>query len=148
SGTLKITTDEVELFQGEIEELAKGRYAKLEIRDTGAGMDLATRRRIFEPFFTTKPIGKGTGLGLAMVFGVVQSHGGAITCWSEVGKGTTMTIYLPASEANPTLPASSPAPAQRKRGVVLVVDDEPVVRTATARLVEQLGLAVTTAADG
>jgi signal transduction histidine kinase/ActR/RegA family two-component response regulator len=148
NGTLTIHTDEIDLFEGEIAELPPGRYAKLEITDTGTGMDAETKRRAFEPFFTTKPVGKGTGLGLAMVFGAVQSHGGSLTCLSELGVGTTMTIYLPASEANPTLPASSPAPAERAKGVVLVVDDEPVVRAATARLVQQLGLDVATAADG
>jgi signal transduction histidine kinase/CheY-like chemotaxis protein len=147
-GMVTITTDEVELAPGEIEALPAGRFAKLSIRDTGAGMDAETQKRAFEPFFTTKPVGKGTGLGLAMVFGAVQAHGGAILVDSAPGNGTTMTIYIPASEASPALPASDAAAKQRARGVVLVVDDEPVVRTATARLVEQLGLAAVTAADG
>ncbi len=146
-GSLLIETAEVELEAGTIESLAAGRYAKLAISDTGSGMDAETRRRAFEPFFTTKPVGKGTGLGLAMVFGAVQSHGGAIDVTSEPGVGTKMTIYLPTTEASPTLPTVS-TPARRTKGLVLIVDDEPVVRTATARLVTQLGLQVVTASDG
>jgi signal transduction histidine kinase len=140
TGTVTITTDEV--------DLANGRYAKLAIGDTGAGMDAETKKRAFEPFFTTKPLGKGTGLGLAMVFGAVEAHGGTITIDSEPGNGTTMTILIPASEASPALPAAEPSTQPRARGVVLVVDDEPLVRTATARLVEQLGLTAVTAGDG
>ncbi|HEY5925397.1 MAG TPA: response regulator [Kofleriaceae bacterium] len=148
TGTVTITTDEVELDVGEVEGLPAGRYAKLGIKDTGAGMDTETKRRAFEPFFTTKPLGKGTGLGLAMVFGAVQAHGGSITADTTLGAGTTMTIYIPASEASPALPAGEPTSKTRAPGVVLVVDDEPVVRTATARLVEQLGLTAVTAGDG
>jgi signal transduction histidine kinase/CheY-like chemotaxis protein len=148
AGTVTITTDELELAAGEIENLPAGRYAKLAIRDTGAGMDADTKKRAFEPFFTTKPVGKGTGLGLAMVFGAVQAHGGSITLDSAPGAGTTITIYIPASEASPALPASEPISKPRPSGVVLVVDDEPLVRSATARLVEQLGLTAVTAADG
>jgi len=148
AGTVTITTDEVEVSSGQFDGLTPGRYAKLAIKDTGIGMDAETKKRAFEPFFTTKPLGKGTGLGLAMVFGAVQAHGGSITVDSAPAKGTTMTIYIPASEASPALPASDPKSMPRNRGVVLVVDDEPVVRTATARLVEQLGLTAVTAADG
>jgi len=147
AGTLTISSDEVELAGAVVQGLPAGRYAKLAVADTGTGMDGETLKRAFEPFFTTKPVGKGTGLGLAMVFGAVQAHGGAIDVVSELGNGTTMTIYIPASEANPTLPASQPA-VRRAKGIVLVVDDEPVVRTATARLVEQLGLTAVTANDG
>jgi signal transduction histidine kinase/CheY-like chemotaxis protein len=148
TGALTIATDEVELQAGELDGLPAGRYAKLAIKDTGSGMDAETRKRAFEPFFTTKPVGKGTGLGLAMVFGAVQAHGGSIVVDSAPGIGTTMTIYIPASEASPALPTSDPLSKTRARGVVLVVDDEPVVRTATARLVEQLGLTAVTAGDG
>ena len=148
TGVVTITTHEVELADKQIDTLPAGRYAKLAVKDTGSGMDAETKKRAFEPFFTTKPVGKGTGLGLAMVIGAVQAHGGAITVETEPSKGTTMTIYIPASQASPALPASEPVRASRSRGLVLVVDDEPVVRTATARLVEQLGLSAVTAADG
>ncbi len=148
AGVIEIATDEVELADGAIAGAAPGRYAKLSVRDTGVGMDADTRRRAFEPFFTTKAPGKGTGLGLAMVVGAVEGHGGALEVASEVGKGTTMTIYLPATEASPALPVAGPAPAGRARGLVLVVDDEPVVRDGTVRLVERLGLTAITARDG
>ncbi len=147
-GVVKIYTNEIDLAPDEVEGLPGGRYGMLSIVDTGSGIDAETQKRIFEPFFTTKPVGKGTGLGLAMVIGAVQAHGGGITVESEVGKGTTMTIYLPAAETIPALPASEPIATRRSKGLVLVVDDEPVVRTATARLVETLGLDTVTAADG
>jgi len=152
TGTITISTDEIELIAGEPEAnrtgLPAGRYAVLGVSDTGSGIDAETQKRIFEPFFTTKPVGKGTGLGLAMVFGAVQAHGGAIVVDSEVGHGTTMRVYLPASEASPALPVSEPAAVRKAKGLVLVVDDEPVVRMATARLVERLGLSAITASDG
>ncbi len=148
TGTVTIQTNEMDLLEHDIGNLPAGRYASLAIIDTGSGMDAETRKRAFEPFFTTKPVGKGTGLGLAMVFGAIQAHGGAIVVESAIGKGTTITLYLPASEASPALPASEPVTVRRTRGLVLVVDDEPVVRSATARLVEQLGLTAVTAPDG
>ena len=110
-------------------------------------MDTETQRRAFEPFFTTKPVGKGTGLGLAMVFGAVEAHGGAVEIVSVARKGTTMTILIPATEANPALPTSS-AEVVRASGTVLIVDDEPIIRSATTRLVKQLGLEALTANDG
>jgi len=147
AGTLALETDEIEL--ADHAKLPAGRYAQLVVRDTGSGMDAETQRRVFEPFFTTKAVGKGTGLGLAMVFGAVEAHGGTIEIASEVGKGTTMTILLPATEANPTLPASSAESSRlRVHGRVMVVDDEPIVRSATARLIKQLGLDSLTASDG
>jgi signal transduction histidine kinase/CheY-like chemotaxis protein len=147
NGTLALGTDEIEV--ADHAKLAPGRYAKLVVRDTGSGMDADTQRRAFEPFFTTKPLGKGTGLGLAMVFGAVEAHGGTIEIESILGKGTAMTILLPATEANPTLPASSAeGTAPRVHGRVMIVDDEPIVRSATARLVKQLGLDALTASDG
>jgi signal transduction histidine kinase/ActR/RegA family two-component response regulator len=148
-GVVTISTAEVDLEDKQVDSLPAGRYAKLSVKDTGMGMDAQTKQRAFEPFFTTKPVGKGTGLGLAMVIGAVQAHGGAIVIDTEPKKGTTMTLYFPTSEASPSLPVSESATAPRaKRGLVLVVDDEPVVRQATARLVEQLGLSVVTAVDG
>src|SRR5439155_22549371 len=119
------------------------------VRDTGTGMDAETRKRAFEPFFTTKPVGKGTGLGLAMVFGAVKAHGGAVDVDTAPGKGTTMAVYLPVSAAHePRAAPGSETKPRPKKGIVLVVDDEPLVREGTVRLVERLGLGAVTARDG
>jgi signal transduction histidine kinase/ActR/RegA family two-component response regulator len=130
--------------------LPRGRtWAVLEVIDTGRGMDEATRRRIFEPFFTTKPAGKGTGLGLALVYGVVAAHAGAIEVSSASGKGSRFTIYLPTSDAVPAARSSRIASGRfDKVQHVLVVDDEPAFRTTATRVLERLGLAVATAANG
>ena len=128
--------------------LPSGSYVARSVRDTGAGMTAATRARMFEPFFTTKPLGSGTGLGLAMVYGAVQSHGGTIVVDSAPGQGTQITIYIPAA----TLPEKpAPAPGVRatsKRGRVLVVDDEPGIRLTSKRIFERHGYDVLDAESG
>jgi signal transduction histidine kinase/ActR/RegA family two-component response regulator len=132
-------------------QLETGHYVVLSVRDTGSGMDAATRARIFEPFFTTKEPGRGTGLGLAMVYGTVQRHCSAIAVDSELGRGTTFRIYLPAAAA-PSVAAAPKAPSQaiatRRSGHVLVVDDEPVVRSLVERVLQRAGYSVVVAADG
>ncbi|MFT3698968.1 MAG: response regulator [Kofleriaceae bacterium] len=122
--------------------------AKISVTDTGTGMDEATRARIFEPFFTTKEMGKGTGLGLALVWGVVTKARGSITVESELGQGSTFVITLPLTDKLPVRAAESGS-MQRlaQRGTVLVVDDEPSVRSSTSRMLERLGLRAL-AADG
>ncbi len=121
--------------------LKDGDYAVIAIRDTGTGIPPEILGRVFEPFFTTKGVGQGTGLGLAMVFGLVQQSGGTIRIDSAVGHGTTVLLYLPRSreavEALPTVPAA-PAPAPR-RARVLVVDDDPQVRHVTASFLNGFG---------
>lgn len=143
----------VDATRAEALGVAAGRYGCIEVQDSGSGMDDATRVRIFEPFFTTKPIGKGTGLGLAMVFGAVASHGGAVEVESKVGAGSTFRVLLPAlpaptAAAAATVATTPPGFRFSHKQTVLVVDDEPMVRKATARLLERFGLAALTAGDG
>jgi two-component system, cell cycle sensor histidine kinase and response regulator CckA len=129
-------------------DLPPGSYVALSVRDTGAGMTEATAARMFEPFFTTKPLGSGTGLGLAMVYGAVQSHGGTIVVDSAPERGTQITIYIPAATL-PGKPVSPPAVhATPKRGRVLVVDDEPGIRNTSRRILERHGYEVVDAESG
>jgi PAS domain S-box-containing protein len=131
--------------------LSPGRYVELRVRDTGTGMDEETRTRAFEPFYTTKEPGKGTGLGLAMVFGVVRNHQGDVFIESEKGKGTTVTVLLPALEAKATetRDTKSPLPTrQQGTGTVLLVDDEELLRSTGKRLLAKLGYRVLLAGDG
>jgi eukaryotic-like serine/threonine-protein kinase len=127
-----------------------GRYAELTISDTGEGMDAATRQRIFEPFFTTKGQGKGTGLGLAMVYGIVSQSGGHIDVESNLGVGTVFRVYVPRSQAIAGSETPTPAPVTVPRGseTILVVDDEPLVRESLGRMLNRLGYTVLLAADG
>jgi two-component system cell cycle sensor histidine kinase/response regulator CckA len=120
------------------------------VRDTGHGMDAATRARIFEPFFTTKEQGKGTGLGLATVYGIVQQSGGRITVESAPGAGTTFTIILPAVAAADVVEAPDDATDAAPRGaeVVLLVEDEPQVRALAARILADHGYRVLEACEG
>jgi PAS domain S-box-containing protein len=130
-------------------DLSAGSFACVEVEDSGHGMDQATAARIFEPFYTTKPQGKGTGLGLAVVHGIVHQSGGAISVRSAPGHGTTFTIYLPLA-AGHTRPMAPEEPAAARGGAehVLVVDDEPVILQMAARLLEAEGYTVLTAVDG
>jgi CheY-like chemotaxis protein len=127
-----------------------GRYALLTVSDTGTGMDEKTRERVFEPFFTTKGPDKGTGLGLAMVYGIVKQHGGFIHCYSEPGKGTAFKVYFPAVEAQPDA-----VPAIRKEDIVrggtetiLLAEDEEAIRSLIERTLKELGYDVLVARDG
>ncbi|MDQ5978574.1 MAG: hypothetical protein QG602_1548 [Verrucomicrobiota bacterium] len=124
-------------------QLAPGRYVRVDFSDTGCGIDEATRKRIFDPFFTTKEVGQGTGLGLSMVHGIIQAHQGDITVESEEGRGTTFTFFLPAAEVQET--AIAPAPASTPRGqgeLVAIVDDEDLVRSFAQISLERAGYRV------
>ncbi len=127
---------------------APGSYVKLAVRDTGVGMDAATRTRIFEPFFTTKPHGHGTGLGLASVYGILKSHGGFIVVESEPNTGTTFTLFLPATDLRPTVERLSQPPLQQGTGKILVVDDEELIVKVCARLLTKMGYTALTATSG
>jgi two-component system cell cycle sensor histidine kinase/response regulator CckA len=128
-----------------------GRWLSVEIRDTGTGMDEVTMARAFEPFFTTKPVGKGTGLGLSMVHSLVTQNEGRIEVASEVGRGTTFTVYLPeVDERGEPLDRPSPTtlPRARGSGTILVAEDDAGVRTLVARILARAGYTVIEAEDG
>jgi len=130
-------------------EAKPGRYVLLRVSDTGSGIDKETLEHIFEPFFTTKGLGQGTGLGLAMVFGIVKQHQGFIKCYSEVGHGTTFKIYLPAllAETPPDLPVI-PSSLQGGTETILLVDDEELIRDLGKRILSKAGYTVLAASNG
>ncbi|MFC1835342.1 PAS domain S-box protein, partial [Thermodesulfobacteriota bacterium] len=130
-------------------EVNPGKYVLMSVSDSGEGIEKGTLDRIFEPFFTTKQPGEGTGLGLSMVFGMVKSHGGHISCYSEVGVGTTFRVYFPVGASDlPTAVADTiEMPAGGTESLLLVDDEEPV-RTLGAEMLELAGYTVLTAANG
>jgi PAS domain S-box-containing protein len=154
-GTLTVRTEDVTVDDAHLSlvpEAVSGRYVCLSVRDTGIGMDLKTRSHIFEPFFTTKDIGKGTGMGLATVYGIVKQHDGWLEVESESGEGSTFKIYLPVSEEGEEEPetsavAFSPGPAGAGR-TVLVVEDDPAVRFMVKDILVHHHYRVLEAADG
>jgi PAS domain S-box-containing protein len=149
-GDLYLETRNVELDEGysKFHTIVPGRYVKVSITDTGVGMDEKTKERIFEPFFTTRDMRRGTGLGLASVYGIVKGHKGTINVYSERGKGTTFNIYLPISVRK--------AEGRRKPAVlpvsgtetILVIDDETFILDVTKGLLESMGYQVMTAKSG
>ncbi|HEX6070625.1 MAG TPA: ATP-binding protein [Longimicrobiaceae bacterium] len=151
-GTLLIETQNVELdsaYGRGHPQVAPGSYVLLAISDTGCGMDEATQAQIFEPFFTTKEVGRGTGLGLATAYGIVQQSGGTIWVYSEVGKGTSFKIYLPRVDAPQEAKTVVPArPAEGGAETLLLVEDDPAVRALAMRLLERAGYTVIEASDG
>ena len=123
---------------------------EIRVRDNGAGMSAEDRKHAFEPFYTTKEIGKGTGLGLAMVYGIVKNHSGYITCNSEVGSGTTFKIYLPIIEevTDEELEDEPEAMPESGTETILLVDDESYIRDLGKRMLTRFGYTVLTAVDG
>jgi signal transduction histidine kinase/DNA-binding response OmpR family regulator len=131
--------------------LQRGEYVQVSVTDTGHGIDQETIQRIYEPFFTTKQVGEGTGLGLAVVYGLVKDHGGLILCLSEVGAGTTFKLLFPVLKATGgTMSTPSPTKPARLGGneTLLIVDDEASIRTVVHRAFSKLGYAVIPANDG
>jgi len=153
-GTLTVATENI-LFDSEFVSansyLVPGPYALITVSDTGEGMDEATRQRIFEPFFTTKEVGKGTGLGLAVTYGIIKQHDGYINVYSEPGGGATFRIYLPlipqpdAGEEPPALQEETPVGGTE---TILLAEDDEDVRVLTKRLLTEFGYTVIEAVDG
>ena len=151
-GKLVITTENVTVH----EECAKahlgqepGNYVLLRVSDTGFGMDSETLEHIFEPFYTTKGPGEGTGLGLAVVYGIVKQHGGYVFCYSEPGAGTTFKLYFPALESGEEPGQPEPAPfLQGGSETILLVDDDELIRELGLRILSKLGYRVILASNG
>jgi len=152
-GTIRIETANVDLDSaaGEPDRvIAPGAYVTLAVADTGVGMDERTRSLIFEPFFTTKELGKGTGLGLAMVYGIVQQSGGAITVRSEPGQGSAFTVYFPRlnAEAGMVAPSRVVERPRSGQGTILLVEDQAAVRGLIKRVLRSSGYHVIEARTG
>ncbi len=131
-------------------DIAPGHYVRLCVTDSGVGMDAETQAHVFEPFFTTKDVGKGTGMGLAAVYGTVKNHGGSVNVYSEPGRGTSFRVYLPLEEdaARELGPPPAAAPLSAKPLRILVVDDEEIFRNMACEMLRDAGHRVDTAADG
>jgi two-component system cell cycle sensor histidine kinase/response regulator CckA len=149
-GEIHLETENVSLADEEALPFAikPGRYVKISVIDTGVGMDEKTRERIFDPFFTTKEMGRGTGLGLAMVYGIIKGHDGMIRVYSEPGRGTTFHIYLPASEREVVKAESVAEKILKGTETILLVDDEKTVLSVSRELLKFLGYKVYAAGDG
>lgn len=152
-GALGITVEEVLLDEngaGPFPQARRGRYVRLGVEDTGVGMDPDLQSRVFEPFFTTKPPGEGTGLGLAMAYGLAQQQGGFLELESEVGRGTAVSLYLPVvhhqQEEAPVEEPSTPAVGGEE--TILVVEDQPALRRTLKMVLERVGYTVKMAEDG
>ena len=153
-GTLTISLSGIDIAENYVHthpESRPGPHVCLCVTDTGCGMDTYVIGRIFEPFFTTKEVGKGTGLGLATVYGIVKQHGGWVEVTSKPGSGATFNVFLPASAetATPTKEDTAPnAPVTGGKETILVVEDEPVLREMAQLILEECGYQVFVAANG
>jgi len=146
--TMTLSSLNVDGSDGLRDAVRPGRYALLTAADTGSGMDESTRARVFEPFFTTKPKGSGTGLGLATAYGIIRASGGYLMVESEVGLGSTFTVYLPHHDLPGWGDAAEPADAPKGgTETILVVEDEETVRAVIERTLRQLGYKVFVAGD-
>jgi len=146
TGTLTIQTRNKSMAPNSVGDIRSGEYLCIEVTDTGCGMTPEVQDRAFEPFFTTKEVGKGTGLGLSQIFGFAHQSGGEVGIESEVGKGTTVSIYLPRTEAaasnvrtHPAMQAKTEEDLTVPGARILLVEDDPRVRSATVGALEDLG---------
>ncbi len=128
-------------------DMKPGEYHIISVKDTGSGMDETVRKRIFEPFFTTKPLGEGTGLGLSVVHGIVKSHKGGITVYSELARGSIFRVYLPKVDTNASLPVEGMEPILGGTERILFVDDEEILMNSVRNLLQRLGYQVTALSD-
>jgi CheY-like chemotaxis protein len=152
-GTLTIETSNVDLDAEAAAdvEAESGQYVRLTVSDTGCGMPPAVQARVFEPFFTTKEKGKGTGLGLSMVHGFAKQSGGHLDLYSELGHGTTISLYLPDAKDSTPIATQDNAPISHTDAsgeTVLVVEDDPGVRNVTVARLEHLGYRIIEAENG
>jgi CheY-like chemotaxis protein len=143
-GSMRISTENVTMAASQVGDIRPGEYVKISVTDTGCGMPPDVLEHAFEPFFTTKPVGKGTGLGLSQIFGFAHESGGEVGIESEVGKGTTVSIYLPRTEGSapvrlhPAAQRTETADLHVAGARILLVEDDPRVRTATVGALEDL----------
>jgi two-component system, cell cycle sensor histidine kinase and response regulator CckA len=149
-GEIYLETENVSLADEETLPFAikAGKYVKISVTDTGVGMDEKIRERIFDPFFTTKEMGRGTGLGLAMVYGIIKGHDGMVRVYSEPSRGTTFHIYLPASEKEAVKVEAAVEKILKGTETILLVDDEKTVLSVGRDLLKYLGYRVYVAGGG
>ena len=149
-GDIYLETSRVSFRKEEsrVYSLSPGDYAKISIVDTGIGMKEDVRRRIFDPFFTTKAKTRGTGLGLASAYGIVKNHGGAITVYSEPGKGSSFHIYLPLTQRQPEVAEVHEEEIEKGAGTILLVDDEDIIIDVGSKMLEKLGFRVIAVKSG
>ena len=149
-GTLTITTRNMVVDDRRVKGCSArpGQYAVVQVTDEGVGMDEATLQRIFDPFFTTKEVGRGTGMGLASAYGILQNHNGFFEVQSRVGKGSSLSFFLPASNGVPAVEVPEIQRTVRGKGRILVVDDEDMITEVAAEMLTSIGYQVHTAGSG
>ncbi len=149
-GELTLKTANTKLDSKDVKpvKMEPGPYVRIDVSDTGVGMDEKTKERIFEPFFTTRELGKGTGMGLASVYGIIKNHGGFIDVQSEKGKGTTFTIYLPTTKQNVKEREGGSEKIVEGSETILLVDDEKIILNVGMELLESMGYQVLVAGNG
>lgn len=149
-GDIFVTTDNIKLDKSYIKsfQIKPGNYIKIEVTDTGLGMDEKTQKRIFEPFFTTKKLGKGTGMGLASAYGIIKNHKGLINVYSEIEKGSTFKIYLPASTKKVSMDKKMPDKISTGDETILIIDDEDTIIEVAKEMLQNLKYEVITANGG